>query len=156
MAHAEETEMNDGEIDDFLGRHETGVLSLARENEPYSIPISYGYDGTDRTFYMRLVSTPDSEKRRFLASSPHARLVVYDEEAESSKTTYRSVIATGTFEEIPADELTVEHIKQYGAAKRPLFEIWAESKRDLNIKLYEFEPADLSGRRTEIERSDVE
>ena len=154
MQFAEETGMTTEETDDFLGQQETGVLSLARADEPYAIPISYGYDPSVRTFYMRLVSTPESEKRQFLASSPRARLVVYDE-AESG-TTYRSVVASGLLEEISPEELTVEHIEQYGAAKRPLFEIWGESKENLNINLYRFEPDELSGRRTEVDRTSIE
>jgi nitroimidazol reductase NimA-like FMN-containing flavoprotein (pyridoxamine 5'-phosphate oxidase superfamily) len=154
MTLAHETEITESEIDDFLGEHETGVLSLAQGEQPYSIPISYGYDASERTFFMRLVSTPESEKRRFLASSPHARLVVYDKTED--KTTYRSVVAVGLLEEIPPEQLTVEHIEQYGAAKRPLFEIWGKSKQDLDIRLYEFEPTTLSGRRTEIDRKEDE
>ncbi|MFU8869732.1 pyridoxamine 5'-phosphate oxidase family protein [Natronococcus sp.] len=150
MALAEETEMTDGEIDAFLSRHETGVLALADERTPYAIPISYGYDADARSFYLRLVSTPESEKRRFLASSPDARLVVYEE--TDSGETYRSVVAVGSLEEIDPSELTASHIEQYGEAKRPLFEIWGDSKRNLDIQLYEFEPTDLSGRRTEIDR----
>ncbi|MFW5974044.1 MAG: pyridoxamine 5'-phosphate oxidase family protein, partial [Natrialbaceae archaeon] len=65
MSLAQETEMSASEIDDFLSDNETGVLSLARDNEPYAIPISYGYDAETTAFYMRLVSTPDSEKREF-------------------------------------------------------------------------------------------
>lgn len=152
MSLAEETEMTEEEIDAFLSRHETGVLALANDDTPYSIPISYGYDADERTFFMRLVSTPESEKRQFLASSPNVRLVVYKESDGGS--TYRSVVAVGSLEEIEPSELTAAHIEQYGAAKRPLFEIWGESKKDLNIKLYEFEPTELSGRRTEIHRED--
>ncbi|QIB75582.1 pyridoxamine 5'-phosphate oxidase family protein [Halogeometricum borinquense] len=136
------------ETDALLARHETGVLALAREDEPYSIPISYGYDPETRRFYLRLVSTPESEKRKFLASSPLARIVVYEE----SEPVYRSAVAIGTLEEIPRDELTVEHIEQYGKAKRPLFEIWGESKRDLDVQLYQLEPDELSGRRIEVDR----
>lgn len=147
---AQETEMSAAETDEFLGRCETGVLSLAREDEPYSIPISYGYDADERTFYLRLVSTPGSEKREFLSSSPRARLIVYEELEE--RTVYVSVVADGSLEEIQPEKLTVEHIEQYGAARRPLFEIWGKSKQDLDIELYEFEPTALSGRRTEIDR----
>ena len=154
MSLAQETEMTEDETDDFLGQHETGVLSLSRADEPYAIPISYGYDATERLFYMRLVSTPESEKRQFLASSPRARLVVYDE--VESRTVYRSVVSVGTLEELQPEELTVEHIEQYGAAKRPLFEIWGQSKQDLDIRLYRFEPTELSGRRTEIDREENE
>lgn len=146
--------MTASEIDEFLGATETGVLSLAREDEPYAIPISFGYDSESRTFYLRLVSTPESEKRKFLASAPSARLTVYDEVAAES--TYRSVVATGVLEEIAPQELTVERIEQYGEAKRPLFEIWGQTKGDLDIQLYEFQPEELSGRRTEIDREDGE
>lgn len=150
MAFNEQTEMSADETDDLLGRHETGVLALARDNDPYAIPISYGYDRGEREFYLRLVSTPDSEKRSFLASSPSARLVVYEEE----ETTYRSAVVTGTLERIDPDDLTPETIEQYGHAKRPLFEIWGKSKQDLDIELYRLEPDTISGRHIEIEREE--
>ena len=144
----EQTALTSAETDAFLGRHETGVLSMAQADDPYSIPISYGYDATNRRFFLRLVSTPESEKRRFLSSSPKVRLVVYEE----AEPVYRSVVAAGRLEEVPRDELTVDHIEQYGDSRRPLFEIWGQSKRDLDIKLYVFEPDELSGRRVEIDR----
>jgi nitroimidazol reductase NimA-like FMN-containing flavoprotein (pyridoxamine 5'-phosphate oxidase superfamily) len=147
MALEKQTEMSRSETDELLGRHETGVLSLARGDEPYAIPISYGYNADTGTFYLRLVSTPDSEKREFLSSNPDCRLVVYEE----AEPTYRSAVVTGSIHEIPRDEMTVEHVEQYGEAKRPLFEIWGESKRDLDIKLYELRPDEISGRHIELE-----
>lgn len=143
-----QTEMTEGETDDFLSRHETGVLCLARASDPYAIPISYGYDTEQGRFFVRLVSTPESEKRRFLSSSPRARLVVYEED----EPVYRSVVAIGVLTEISREDLSVEHIEQYGQAKRPLFEIWGDMKRDLDIRLYELDPEKLSGRRIEIDR----
>lgn len=144
--------MSRSETDEFLGRHETGVLSLAREAEPYAIPISYGYDADERTFFVRLVSTAGSEKRRFLGGSPRVRLVVYEEAGAGS--VYRSVIAGGRLEAVAPEELSVERIEQFGGAKRPLFEIWGESRRDLDIRLYTLDPERLDGRRTEVERDD--
>ncbi|WP_158059267.1 pyridoxamine 5'-phosphate oxidase family protein [Halorussus halophilus] len=153
MPLAEKTEMTETMTNDFLGQHETGVLSLAESDEPYAIPISYGFDSSEQTFFMRLVSTPESEKRQYLASSPRARLVVYEE--SDSGATYESVVAVGSLEEIQPEELTVDHIEQYGDAKRPLFEIWGNSKQDLNIRLYKLDPEKLSGRRTEIDRDET-
>ncbi|SIR72636.1 pyridoxamine 5'-phosphate oxidase family protein [Natronorubrum thiooxidans] len=150
MAIDQETEMTDAAIDQFLARHETGVLSLARTDDPYAIPISYGYDDENRVFYMRLVSTPESEKRQFLDAAPSARLVVYDEQDSS----YRSVIAAGTLENIPPAELTAEQIAQYGDARRPLFEIWAQQKDALDIELYRLTPDSLNGRRTDVDREE--
>jgi nitroimidazol reductase NimA-like FMN-containing flavoprotein (pyridoxamine 5'-phosphate oxidase superfamily) len=142
--------MSTAEIGEFLSGAETGVLSLARENEPYSIPISYGYDADSRVFYMRLVSTPDSDKRRVLSSEPQVRLVIYDE--NDPQTRYRSVLASGTLEEIDPNEMSVEEIEQYGEARRPLFEIWGTGKDELDIKLYRLRPEELTGRRTEVDR----
>jgi nitroimidazol reductase NimA-like FMN-containing flavoprotein (pyridoxamine 5'-phosphate oxidase superfamily) len=150
MSLAEETEMSSAEITEFLSETETGVLALAREDEPYSIPISYGYDADSETFYMRLVSTPNSDKRQFLSSEPRARLVIYDE--NDPQTRYRSVLATGTLEVIDPNSMSVEEIEQYGEARRPLFEIWGQGKDELGIELYRLNPDELSGRRTDVDR----
>lgn len=147
MALDQQTEMSRAETDALLARNETGVLSLARGDEPYAIPISYGYDAETRTFFLRLVSTPDSEKREFLSSSPAVRLVV----SEETEPEYRSVVAQGTLQEVPTDEMTVERIEQFGDAKRPLFEVWGEAKPDLRIQLYELAADDVSGRFIELD-----
>ena len=141
-------EMSADETDVFLGAHETGVLSLAREGEPYAIPISYGYDASTRRFYLRLVSTPESEKRRFLTSEPDARLVVHDGEGE----THRSAVATGTLVRIDPEELAAEEIRQYGEAGRPLFEVWTEGREKLDIDLYRLDPESVAGRHIAISR----
>ncbi|WP_418284072.1 pyridoxamine 5'-phosphate oxidase family protein [Halorubrum sp. DTA46] len=150
MATRSEVEMTDAEIDALLSRHETGVLSLARDGAPYAIPISYGFDEESREAYLRLVSTPDSEKRKFLASDPQARIVVYEEDGEE----YASVVGVGTLHRVDLDDLTPESIAQYGQTRRPLFEIWAEGKSDLDIELYRFEPERLTGRTVVIDRDE--
>ncbi|WP_436935112.1 pyridoxamine 5'-phosphate oxidase family protein [Halovenus marina] len=152
MALAEETEMTAAQVDDFLAERESGVLSLARDERPYAIPISYGYDSSERTFYMRLVSTPESEKREFLSSNPAARLVVYDSNTQGTE--YKSVVASGDLAQIDPDELTIEQIEQYGSAKRPLFEIWGQERDSLDIQLFRFRPDELNGRLTEVDRDE--
>jgi nitroimidazol reductase NimA-like FMN-containing flavoprotein (pyridoxamine 5'-phosphate oxidase superfamily) len=165
MAQTTETEMSADEIDDVLGRNETGVLSVAVDGEPYSIPISYGYDVSIRTFYLRLVATPDSKKQAFLDAEPTVSIVVYDEsdaerDAEETdqssagsgdRTTYRSVVASGPLVEVDPETLSVEEVEQYGETRRPLFEIWNQDRADLDIRLYEVVPAELSGRQTAVE-----
>jgi len=150
MATNSEVEMTDAEVDAFLSRHETGVLSLARDETPYAIPISYGFDEESRDAFLRLVSTPDSEKREFLASNPQARVVVYEEDGD----TYQSVVGVGTLRRVDLDELTPETISQYGDTRRPLFEIWADGKPDLDINLYRFVPDRLTGRTVVVDRDD--
>jgi len=149
MTHAEDAEMSPAEIDAFLDRTRTGVISLAREGEPYAVPISYGYDTDDRTFYVRLVSTPGSRKRSFLDSSPAATLVVSE---AGNNGTHRSVLATGYLERVDPEELSPAQITQYGAAERPLFELWGVDRADLDIQLYELHPTELTGRQTAFDR----
>ncbi len=148
MATNSEVELSDAEVDAFLARHETGVLSLARDETPYAIPISYGFDEASRDAYLRLVSTPDSEKREFLGSDPRARIVVYEEAGDE----YTSVVGVGTLRRVELDELTPESIAQYGETRRPLFEIWADGKPDLDIDLYRFVPDRLTGRTVVVDR----
>lgn len=143
-----QTEMTASAIDTLLERHETGVLALARAGDPYAVPISYGFEPDDRVFFFRLVSTPESDKRRFLTTSPRCRLVVYEEEPPI----YRSVLAGGRLEVVERDDLTSERIAQYGRAKRPLFEIWAEPTADLEVQLFRLAPADISGRRIDVDQ----
>lgn len=150
MATNSEVEMSPAEVDALLSRHETGVLALARDDAPYAIPISFGYDADERALFLRLVSTPDSEKREFLASTPRARVVVYEDDGDE----YASVVGVGTLERVDLDELTPETIAQYGDAQRPLFEIWADDKPDLDIELYRFVPETLTGRTVVVERDD--
>lgn len=150
MTVEQQTVLTDAEIDAVLERHETGVLALAREDEPYAVPISYGYDDDSGRFCMRLVSTPGSERERFLSGSPRVRFVVYEE----GETTYWSVVATGRLETIPRADLTPEHVERYGTAERPLFEIWDAPTEDLDIDLHELVPTELTGRRIEVTDED--
>lgn len=142
------TALSPAATDEFLSDHETGVLSLANADEPYSVPVSYGYDADKRRFFLRLVSAPDSDKDRFLAASPRASLVVYEED----EPVYRSVVAEGALQKIPRAELDEEDVAQYGQAKRPLFEVWGTSLPELDVGLYRLDPETLNGRRIELQR----
>jgi len=149
MSHDQQTVLSEQEIDDFLSRHETGVISLASDDEPYAIPISFGYDSAGDRFYIRLVSSSDSEKSEFVGTERPARLVAYEEDGDS----YRSVIAKGILERIERDELDVEHIEQYGDAKRPLFEVWGAGKPELDIDLYRLTADEITGRAAAVDDS---
>lgn len=150
MSLNERRDMSDSHVDALLARHETGVLSLAKDNAPHAFPVSYGYDPDERIIYLRLVSGPTSEKRELLTGCPSAQFVVY----EHHESTINSVIATGTLERRSLSELKTEDIEAFGHAKRPLFEMWSEPTSDLDIRLYAFEPDVLSGRRIDVDLSE--
>ncbi|SEJ11525.1 Pyridoxamine 5'-phosphate oxidase [Halohasta litchfieldiae] len=56
MSDPDATAMDDAERDSFLEDGGTGVMSLSTtgDERPHSMPVSYGYDPTESTFYFRL------------------------------------------------------------------------------------------------------
>lgn len=143
MTTTRQVSMADDAIDEFLGARQTAVISLSDGDSPYAVPITYRFDPDERTFYFRLVYAPGSEKRRFLPDVPEARLVVYEEDDP----TYQSVIAVGAPAEVDTSTLSPEEVTQFGKTSRPLFEMWQESKANLDVRLYELDPDRITGRR---------
>jgi len=43
-------ELSRGEIEGFLERHHWGVLAMSLEDQPYAVPVVYGWDGEDLYF----------------------------------------------------------------------------------------------------------
>lgn len=144
-------EMSDAAVDGLLSRHGTGVIALASGDVPYAVPVSYGYDAETRELYLRLVATPESEKREFLGSDPDARIVVREERGDE----HASVVGVGVLHRVDLDELTPPTVARYGETRRPLFEVWADETPDLDIRLYRFVPDRLTGRRVGGDRADA-
>ena len=136
--------MDRDSIDAFLGSGGTCVLALASDSKPYAVPVSYAYEPDRTTFYLRLGDTGTSEKRAFLGGETPARLVAYDVDDRAS----RSVIAEGPLEEIESGDLTPELVEVLSEGEFPYFELWDESKRDIEFTLARLRPSTLTGRRT--------
>lgn len=135
--------MTTDEITRFLDARGTCVLSLAEDDEPYAIPVSYGYDASEECFYLRLGHSPESEKQAFLQASERARIVVYDQTPEG----WKSVVATGVLTELDEADLTAELIAQLSDAELPRFEMWDESKRELDFTINRLDVETLTGRK---------
>lgn len=149
MSTEDAREMDPAEISGFLAQNGTGVLSLAAENIPYSIPVSYGYDFEEETFYFRLGFLEGSEKRRFVDASEQGRLVVYDRTDDG----WKSVVALGELERIDDDELTVDVAKNLRETELPLVGLWEEPMDDIEFQIYRFEVERLTGRKEASETS---
>lgn len=89
--------MSREKLDAFLREHGVGVLSLARENDSYAFPLSYGYDADTELLCLMLAYAPESRKRRWVEATETATFVVHeiDDDMES-----RSVVVTGELVEI--------------------------------------------------------
>lgn len=143
MDDAAAARMTPGEIDEFLGSAGTGVLALAREDEPYAIPVSYGYDprNGDRRLYLRLGGTAESEKRRFLPADA-ARLVVYRREGD----TWTSVVARGPLGRLDESDIDAGIVRSLREAALPLRPIFDVPDDELAFELYALRIEELTGR----------
>ncbi|WP_262177815.1 pyridoxamine 5'-phosphate oxidase family protein [Haloarcula laminariae] len=86
------TPMDERDIDRLLTDTGWGVLSLAQGDEPYSIPVSFGYDGGD-VFLALIQDSPENTKFEFVEDGKRARLLVTDVDGRFD---WQSIGVTGT------------------------------------------------------------
>lgn len=84
--------MDDDAVEGLLESAGWGILSLARGDEPYSIPISFGYTGEEVYFAFLRADSPNT-KLEFIREGAPARLLVTDIRA---KFDWQSVAVSGT------------------------------------------------------------
>ena len=83
--------MEDDDVDALLDSAGYGVLGLAADDDPYTIPVSFGYDGGD-VFFAFVRAGPESEKFEFIGDGETARRLVTDIKARFD---WQSVAVTG-------------------------------------------------------------
>ncbi|WP_136716272.1 pyridoxamine 5'-phosphate oxidase family protein [Halorientalis salina] len=93
------TPMDARTVDDLLEAHGWAVLSLARDDEPYSIPISFGYDSED-VYFVFLEDSPDGRKFEFIDEGASVRLLVTD---IGGRFDWQSIAVTGNARRIDHD-----------------------------------------------------
>src|SRR6056297_42449 len=96
MEDSRSVRIDETERDAFLGRGGTGVISFSTDGDaaPYSLPVSYGFDGDEGRFYFRLAFEADSAKWDTIRDAP-VSFVAY-EHVDGS---WQSVVATGRLTE---------------------------------------------------------
>ena len=94
------TAMSERDIDRLLDQSGYGILSLAVDDEPYSIPVSFGYDD-DACYFAFIKDSPDNAKFEFIAEGKTARLLVTDIKARFD---WQSIAMTGPVEPIDLND----------------------------------------------------
>ena len=84
-------EMARDDIEEILTETTWGILSLADGDEPYSLPISYGYTGED-VYFAFIRDSPTDTKFEFIEAGRTARLLVTD---ISGRFDWRSLAVSG-------------------------------------------------------------
>jgi len=97
--------MDSEEIDDLLESQGYGILSLCRDGDPYSIPISFGYDG-EHVYFGLLEDSPEPTKFEFAEDGATFRLLVTDIRGRFD---WQSVAVTGPAEKLDPDGEEWEH-----------------------------------------------
>lgn len=88
--------MGTREIERMLDTAGYGILSLANGDEPYSIPVSFGYDG-EHVFFAFIKDSPENKKFEFIEDGAIARLLVTDIRARFD---WQSIAITGPVDTI--------------------------------------------------------
>ncbi len=130
--------MEDDRVERFLSSHSLGVLGLPTEDEPYLLPMSYGYDGGARLYFYFIVSD-QSRKVKLLEQAETVSFLVY---AAETMFNWQSVSLTGTVEELPAEKRAELTGKQEPRWRPEFFETASETER---TRLYEFRIDDWAG-----------
>jgi nitroimidazol reductase NimA-like FMN-containing flavoprotein (pyridoxamine 5'-phosphate oxidase superfamily) len=133
------------ERDAFLNDHGSGVLSLARGNEPYAFPVSYGYNPEDGLLCIMLGYASESRKRRWVEETGSATFVVHDID-ESGEA--ESVVVRGGLVEVEDEDAAC-----YDAfSKNAEFTVLHESGsfiEETEFVVYRFEVEGIEGRKFE-------
>jgi len=93
--------VEDAVIDDVLTEMGVGVLSMSADGVPYGVPLSFGYDGDDRLYFVFLDASAELRKEQYAEQSDIASFTTFDIDPDGS---WRSVIVAGSLDRITIDE----------------------------------------------------
>ena len=130
--------MNDREIQQFLSSQKVGVLGLPDADEPYLLPLSFGYDGEERLFFTYLLGS-SSRKGTMSEETDTASFLVYKVDTMYN---WQSVLLTGALTTVPEAEWDELEDTMREVWRPELFETASLSG---DIELYEFRIHEQTG-----------
>ncbi|NKE36624.1 pyridoxamine 5'-phosphate oxidase family protein [Natronococcus sp. JC468] len=143
MADERWLELSESELNRFLGRGGTGVLSFGADAAPASIPVSYGYNEDLEAFYFRLSLPPEGRKAE-LVDRP-VSFVTYRETDDG----WRSAVATGRLEAVEEASYESTTVQGMWGISIPEIDVFEQPREELRFRDFQLEPETLSGR-TEV------
>ncbi|QHS16798.1 pyridoxamine 5'-phosphate oxidase family protein [Halopenitus persicus] len=135
-------QLGDDARDEFLGTGGTGVLSFAAgaDDPPHSVPVSYGYDATDETFYFRLATGADSGK-----GDPTDRPVSFVTYGQRQGR-WNSVVAEGRLVTTTDEDVALETLQGLERVHIPFVEIFGAPPEAIDFEFFRLDPAELTAR----------
>ncbi|WP_318568331.1 pyridoxamine 5'-phosphate oxidase family protein [Salinigranum marinum] len=110
--------MTDDEIRGYLASQSVGVLGLPAADAPSMRPLSFGYDGESRLYFLYLLGA-ESRKAELSSRADAARFLVYSAETPFN---WRSVLLSGSVAEVPEAERAAATETLTGAWRPDVFE----------------------------------
>ena len=134
-------EMNGAGIDEVLTETGIGVLSMSEGGEPYGVPLSFGYDGNDRLYFVFLGASTELRKEAYAEQASVASFTTFDVDPDGS---WRSVIVAGPLDRITIDEWDVAREALADNAYRS--NLFSDHEIQENPNVWALEIRDRSGR----------
>ncbi|KTG09063.1 hypothetical protein AUR64_14775 [Haloprofundus marisrubri] len=132
--------MDQTDVEEALEEGTDGVLSLARDDDAYAIPVSYHFDGD--ALYFRLGKHDESDKLAFADETAEACFVLY--EAPSPDESW-SIIVRGAFTKLsPGDRPDDADVNEAYSSLR----VFGETVQDIDPVFYRLDIESVTGRRT--------
>jgi hypothetical protein len=125
----------------FLNEHQTGLLSLARDDDAYGIPVAYNYRRDDERLYFRFGFAPGSRKREFADATEQASFCVYDEVDGR----WTSVVASGRLVELAANDLESRIVENVEQLRIPFYKVFDRPTEEMEFAIVALEIDDLHG-----------
>lgn len=134
-------EMETDERDEFLGHGGTGVISFSTpdEDSPHSIPVSYGYDAAEMTFYFRLAAGAGSEKGELNGRA--VSFVTYGRDDG-----WWSIVASGRLEGVTEETIATQTLAGLDRVHIPLIDMFGRPIRTVSFEFFRLVPEKISGR----------
>ncbi|MFB6188607.1 MAG: pyridoxamine 5'-phosphate oxidase family protein [Halapricum sp.] len=130
-------------IDDFLGRRQTGVLSLASgDGGAYGFPISFVHEPIENRLYFRFAYGPESQKREFFETTGSATFVVHEETDEG----WKSVVAAGELADFLEPEVPVGVVDDVNDIDIPFFQVFEHPESELEFRIVALDIREIHGR----------
>lgn len=136
-------QMSEEEMNEFLGRGGTGVISFSTDTDepPVSIPVSYGYNADAKTFYYRLSFPKDSRKADLV--DKQVSFVTHDE----TDGRWQSVVVTGQLAEVSGEPYESAEIQGMWAIQIPVVDIFERPQRETTFRYFHLDPETMTGRK---------
>jgi len=139
-------ELSADEIDEMLIRNGIGVLGLIDDGQPYTIPMSFGYDGDEMAFPMQWGTGYDGRKERCVESNTNASFTIYERDTDNQQL-WRSIVMTGDLYQI-AEENKEQAFASLAANAEfaPDLGVWGIPFDQVELRLYGLSVDECTGR----------